>query len=84
MTGSSVGLLRVRKLGYCPDYATGHAHGQDLVLLACANLLGRTFAAQVPLSGFAKRNLTCTGNLESLGDAFVRLLHVVLGKRVCL
>jgi hypothetical protein len=58
--------------------------GQDLVLIACPHLLGRTFAAQVSLSGFAKRNLTCTGNLESLGDTFVRLLHDVLGKRDCL
>ena len=41
-----------------PDYATGHSSSQNLVLIACPNLLGRTLAAQVSLSGFAKLNLT--------------------------
>ncbi len=52
-----------------------------MVLIACPYLFGRTLAAQVSLSGFAKLYLTCTGNLESLGDTFVRLLHDILGKR---
>tara|TARA_B100001057_G_scaffold120047_2_gene118694 strand:- start:483 stop:662 length:180 start_codon:yes stop_codon:yes gene_type:complete len=58
--------------------------GKDLVLIAGSNLLGRALASQVSLPGFAKLDLACAGNLESLCDTFVRLLHDILGKRVCL
>jgi hypothetical protein len=56
--------------------------GKDLILVACPYLLGRTLAAQVSLSGLAELDLAGAGNLESLGDTFVRLLHDILGKRV--
>ena len=65
-----------------PDYAAGHSIGQDLVLPSRPYLLGGTLAAQVPLAGLAKLHFACTGDLEALGDAFVRLLHDELGKRV--
>jgi len=55
--------------------------GQDLILITRPNLLGRAFAPQMSLSGFAKLDLPCAGYLKSLGDAFMRLLHDVLEKR---
>jgi len=70
------------ELGDCPDYATSHSLGEDLILFACSNLLGRTLASQVSLAGLAKLDLACASNLESLGDTFVRLLHDILEKRV--
>ena len=46
-----------------------------MVLATGAHLLHRLLAAQMPLSGFAVRDLACSGYLETLRHPFVRLLH---------